>query len=121
MFKSKRVLVCGGRDYHDQDRVYQTLDALDTICGISVVIHGGASGADSLAASWAQSRGIRTEAFVANWLKYSKSAGPIRNKEMLDLGRPDLVLAFPGGTGTAHMVRISREAGKDIIKLEKEP
>jgi predicted Rossmann-fold nucleotide-binding protein len=121
MFKSKRVLVCGGRDYHDEHRVYMTLDTLLNIFGVSVVIHGGAPGADTLAASWAQVRGIKTEAFIADWLKYPKSAGPIRNRQMLDLGRPDLILAFPGGAGTAHMVRIAREAGKDIIKLEKEP
>ena len=120
MFKSKRVLVCGGRDYHDKYRVYSTLDRLRLIFDISTLIHGGAPGADSLAASWAQVRGIKTEAFIADWLKYPKSAGPIRNRQMLDLGRPDLILAFPGGAGTAHMVRIAREAGKYTIKLEKE-
>lgn len=102
-----RVLVCGGRDFDDRVAVFCALNKLQP----SVVIQGGARGADRLAVEWAYLRGARCETFNANWVKNGKFAGPIRNQQMLDEGRPDLVLAFPGGRGTADMVRRARKAG----------
>lgn len=46
-----------------------------------------------------------------------RSAGPKRNQRMLDKGKPDLVLAFPGGDGTADMVRKAKSAGVPIIEV----
>ena len=71
-----------------------------------VVIHGGARGADDLARQWGEiSVGIEGVEFRADWTAHGKAAGMIRNQRMLDEGRPDLVVAFPGGRGTADMVR----------------
>ena len=92
-----RVLVCGGRAYDDRDALFAALDRLHSERGIAVLIAGGAQGADTLAVEWAQARGIRTEVYMAEWDKYGRAAGPIRNKQMLDEGLPDLVIAFPGG------------------------
>jgi hypothetical protein len=47
---------------------------------------------------------------------WAGKAGPIRKQQMLDEGKPDLVVAFPGGRGTAHMVRIARAAGIEVIE-----
>ncbi|MEM9912925.1 MAG: hypothetical protein AAF922_19365 [Pseudomonadota bacterium] len=44
-----------------------------------------------------------------------RAAGPIRNKEMLDEGCPDLVVAFPGGRGTANMVKQAQAAGVEVL------
>ena len=108
-----RVLVCGGRHYEDAGFLYQTLDAIHTPTsgGITQIIAGGASGADSLAAAWAVDRSLPCKIFHAKWQEHGRAAGPIRNQQMLDEGRPDLVVAFPGGRGTADMVRKSRAAG----------
>ena len=54
-------------------------------------------------------------AYPANWKKHGRAAGPIRNKQMLEEAKPDLVIAFPGGAGTANMVKQAREAG---VKVE---
>jgi hypothetical protein len=105
-----RVLVCGGRDYTDVTTVERVLDRLHERTPFSCVIHGGARGADTLAGLWAKSRNVPVETHPAAWSKYGRAAGMIRNEQMLRDGRPDVVVAFPGGVGTAGMVRIAREA-----------
>lgn len=113
-----RVLVCGGRNYHDLDTAHNLLDSLHRQERITVVIDGGASGADRLGFEWAHCNGVTTQTYAADWKKHGKAAGPIRNREMLDVGRPDLVLAFPGGRGTADMVRQAESRSVPVRKIE---
>lgn len=115
-----RLLVCGGRDYHDAAELNSTLDRIAADRGpIEVLIHGAARGADTLAHLWAEMRGIPVASFPADWDRHGRSAGAIRNGQMLTEGRPDLVVAFPGGNGTANMVRQSRERGVEVIKVDE--
>lgn len=116
----RRVLVCGGRDYNDKARMKQELDAIYAEVDEMAVIEGGAKGADWLAYSWCLSRftNVQHEQFEADWGRYGKAAGHIRNQQMLDEGKPDLVLAFPGGRGTADMVRRARKAGIEVREVE---
>ena len=111
-----RVLVCGGRDYTDKARVFAVLDKLDGEAGIDRIIEGGAKGADTWAAQWGGSRGI-LETYEADWESQGTFAGPARNARMLAEGKPDLVIAFPGGRGTADMVRKARKAGVEVIEI----
>lgn len=113
-----RVLVCGGRDYQDREHVFATLDAIHAKTPVSCIIQGRAPGGDALAGSWAVSRLISCHVFAAEWQKHGRAAGPIRNKRMLEEGRPDLIVAFPGGTGTADMVRQARRAGVRVVAVE---
>ncbi len=106
-----RVLVCGGRDYSDRKFVYQCLDALHKEHPIDVLIEGGAVGTDRIAGGWAVKMGINNLVFPADWNKHGKAAGPIRNQRMLNEGKPDLVVAFPGGRGTADMMKRAKAAG----------
>jgi hypothetical protein len=132
-----RVLVCGGRTFGALDphappeafrrecarvsrelfHLGQTLDGLHVDRCVTAVIHGGAPGADEMAGLWAESTGIAVQCFPANWKAHGKAAGPIRNKRMLDEGKPDLVVAFPGGRGTANMVAQARAAGVEVIEV----
>lgn len=112
-----RVLVCGGREFDRQDYVERSLDAIHETTPISVVINGGARGADTLGALWASKRGIKVRTYPANWGKHGRSAGPIRNKQMLDEGKPTLVVAFEGGRGTAHMVGLAKAANVTVLEL----
>lgn len=100
------ILVCGGRDYEDIVRLEFAMDAwLRKHPELQVLIHGGARGADKLAGGWAKKRGIHVAVVEAQWeTKGRHAAGPLRNEAMLWL-RPDAVIAFPGGNGTADMVR----------------
>jgi hypothetical protein len=112
-----RVLVCGGRDYQNKSRVDQVLQQVGAEQPITTIIHGAARGADQLGEAWGLRRGIRLEAYPADWSRFGLSAGPRRNQEMLTKGQPDLVVAFPGGRGTADMVRRSRRAGIRVIEV----
>lgn len=111
-----RVLVCGGRDYADKETLKRVLDELYNATKFSQLIEGGASGADALSASWAAMKGIHVIEVKAQWIKHGKKAGPIRNSEMLSL-RPDIVVAFPGGRGTADMVAKAKNAGTQVIEV----
>lgn len=113
-----RVLVCGGRDFDRQEVVDSFLDELLAEVDITLIIHGAARGADLLGASWAHRRGINVLAFPANWKKYGRSAGHVRNAQMLKDGNPDLVVAFPGGRGTAHMVNIAKAANIKVKEIK---
>src|SRR5690606_23679369 len=83
----------------------------------NVIIHGAASGADTLAELWAEKMALGRHRFPAQWDKYGKAAGPIRNQAMIDKGKPQFVIAFPGGRGTADMIRRAREAGIDVAEI----
>ncbi len=112
-----KVLVCGGRDYRDQDRMWRALDACHKKHGITMVIHGGAAGADVMSGDWALEKGIHCATVNALWTRYGKKAGPHRNAAMLEL-KPDAVIAFPGGRGTANMVTQAEAAGVKVWKIE---
>jgi hypothetical protein len=73
-------------------------------------------GADLLAEKWALMRGIQVQAFPANWAE-GKSAGPRRNGKMIAEGNPSLVIALPGGRGTADMVLKARTAGVRVAEV----
>lgn len=112
-----RVLVCGGRDYRDADHVWNTLCDLDANERIDCVIHGAATGADHEGMIWAQGNDRLHAPFAAEWERYGKKAGPLRNERMLRDGKPDLVVAFPGGRGTANMVAQAQLAGVRVLQV----
>lgn len=115
--KLERILVCGGRDYHDQAMVFGVLDMEAEQAHVHTIIQGGADGADRLARMWCHTRLCRCENYPAKWREHGKAAGPIRNQQMLDEGKPTKVIAFRGGRGTADMVRRARAAGVPVTEI----
>lgn len=116
------VLVCGGRNYYNYANVRTILDGYAHDHGPIILVQGGAPGADQMARNWAFKQ---NEQYLncminmpADWNGLGKAAGPIRNQKMLDEHRPDIVLAFPGGRGTADMVAKARAAGVDVVEIE---
>lgn len=123
-----RVLVCGGRDYgyklvdNKKVRDIKIINfAIDTIKSFepTFLIHGGTRGGDEMAIFAAECLVVPIKCFPANWDYHGRAAGPIRNQQMLDEGKPDLVVAFPGGTGTADMVRRARKAGVEVVEVKE--
>jgi hypothetical protein len=112
-----KILVCGGRDYDKHKRIASVLGLFDELDPI--IIHGAAKGADTLAAKWAQWKGFKAIAFPADWEKNGKAAGPIRNQQMLDEGKPDVVVAFGGNRGTNDMVRRAKAAEIPVIEVDR--
>lgn len=112
-----RVLVCGGRTFNDHRLVGAVLNKFHDEVGIDLIIQGGARGADELAFAWARANGVAEEQYDADWENQGSFAGPARNTRMLNEGKPDLVIAFPGGRGTADMVKKARRAGVEVIEI----
>ena len=119
-----RVLVCGGRDYDNREELYAVLDWIDcswegpgTFGPITVIISGHARGADSLAEQWAKDREVSLDIYPAEWDVYGKSAGFMRNQQMIDEGLPDLVVAFSGGKGTINMIKLSNQANIPLYNV----
>jgi hypothetical protein len=119
-----RILVCGGRDY-SKTFVFNWLernlrDEVSFKLGVNVwtlthIIEGGARGADEGAREWGLSEGVTVLTYQANWKRDGKAAGPKRNALMLNEGKPDVVVAFPGGRGTANMTSQAAASGIPII------
>lgn len=101
--KNKKVLVHGGRDFADKEFLFVVLDVFLP----SVVVHGNAPGADALVKEWTENNKKTHIPHLANWKKFGKRAGFLRNKKMLD-EHPDInfVIAFDGGRGTKMMREI---------------
>ena len=114
-----RVIVCGGRDYKDDDTFCHAMSRLQSMYDLRIA-HGGAPGADVMARDWAfENCECPPMEYRAEWGKYGVVAGPIRNQHMLDDFDPDLVVAFPGGKGTADMVAKAKAAGVTVILVGK--
>jgi YspA, cpYpsA-related SLOG family len=112
-----KICVCGGRDYSNYAVVCKVLDEAYQAFGPFILVQGEARGADSLAKNWAIESQVEYESFPADWDSYGKSAGFIRNRQMLETGF-DMLIAFPGGNGTANMVRITEKAGIPVVKID---
>ena len=116
-----RVLVTGGRDFADREAVFRQLDDLSAehyplrLC----IVHGGCpTGADRWADEWARETASERAIYLADWQRHGRAAGPRRTQRMLDEGKPDLMLAFPGGRGTADMVRRALKARVHVIHVD---
>jgi hypothetical protein len=126
-----RVVVTGGREFLDEDFMFEALDWLHDKEGpITELAHGGQKawmpltsrwrGADYYAGKWAKMRGIAHRDFPVTeeeWRRLHKAAGPIRNRRMLDEFRPDRVYAFPGGKGTRDCVRAALDRSLTVFSV----
>ena len=114
------VLVCGDRNWTDRSAVRSCLHELQGM-GYATLIHGACRGADMIAAEEAEKLGyLIIESFHADWSKYGRAAGPVRNQQMLDVGCPDLVVYFhndiTNSKGTRDMISRAARAGIEVRK-----
>jgi hypothetical protein len=126
------AIVCGGRDFIDTKTGEAGLDGIFAGLDETVfleVIEGGARGADTIGGNWADKHNHRRTTMKADWDKYKKAAGFIRNSDMArclaarrdQLGAETCVISMPGGKGTAMMCKISAEAGFRIETIGADP
>jgi len=114
------VLICGSRGWRLHEPIYEVLKTLPPE---AVLVHGGARGADSVAGALAHQMGIEVEVYKADWARYGKRAGSVRNQQMLDEGKPGVVFAFYSGPeksrGTLDMIGRAKKAGVQTNEFMK--
>lgn len=119
--KAYRAIIAGGRKYRltREDIAYLNSEAWR----IAEVVTGGCkTGADADAKKWADDLGIPVIPFPADWDNLGKPAGPIRNSAMVKFvttktNLTPILIAFPGGRGTADIIRKARAAGMEVVAL----
>jgi hypothetical protein len=115
-----RVLITGSRTWGNVHAIRRELEKLSSG---SIIIHGGARGADTIADSIARELDLEVLVFRAEWARFYRAAGVIRNEAMLKEGKPDLVLAFheeiATSKGTHDMVRRATAAGVPVRVISK--
>lgn len=107
-----RLLICGDRNWSDGNAIREVIKQFNP----SVIIEGECKGADILARLSAETMRIEVLKFPANWQMYGRSAGSIRNSQMLKEGNPDIVVGFhyniEESKGTRDMLTRAKKAGK---------
>lgn len=109
------IAVSGGREYANEEHVWEVLDNAHEIYGNFTLHVGDAAGADEHARNWALFRNVDMRIYHAEWSKYGKAAGPIRNREMVK--NADMLYAFPGGRGTNDCISAAIEAGIGVKRV----
>lgn len=110
-----KTIIAGGRDYSFTTTDF---DRLDAIPGISVIVSGGAKGADSEGERYARAKGLPVLVIEADWDTHGRAAGPIRNREMAKAA--NAVAIFPGGRGTGSMFSEAKKAGLKIYDFRNQ-
>ncbi len=112
-----KVLICGGRNFDDAAFIYAELDQLLSTHQFTTVIEGDARGVDRIAGEWARSRGVEFTEYPADWKTEVRHAALIRNERMLREGKPDRVIAFPGGNGTWYTCSLARKLNIPVVTV----
>ena len=117
----KRVVIAGCRDYTNYEEAKVYIDfCLSNIRKENkiIILSGCASGADAIGERYAEENGFELEKYPADWVKYGRSAGPIRNRQMAEIC--DFVICFwdEKSRGTKSMIELARKYNKPIkIKI----
>ncbi|MEU8920391.1 SLOG family protein [Kitasatospora sp. NPDC048545] len=120
MTEHSRILVTGSRAWSDRARLEWALGVAFKAFRPIVVVHGACpTGADAMAAAWAQRAGVGVEAWPADWVAHGRAAGPRRNQAMVDAGaRYVLAFLLPNSRGTEDCVRRAEAAGIPVRRFE---
>ena len=113
-----RIIVCGTRDFNDKPLLQKTLDSVLNGMQSVEIVSGGCRGADTYGEEYARSRKISVKRFPADWDKYGRAAGPIRNRQMLEYATAEnaTVIAFWDGKskGTMNMIQTAQKQGANV-------
>jgi hypothetical protein len=117
-----KALVCGARrvEWQQVAQLWRVLSRRHEAQPFDAIITGAASGIDTAAVEWARTNCVPWACVPADWDRHGGAAGPIRNRHMIELWQPDIVLAFPGGIGTENMVQTAAAAGVTVERIELE-
>lgn len=111
-----RTIIAGNRDIFDYDSLLKAISEIDW--EITEVVSGGAKGVDAMGERWAEETGKPIKKFPADWIKYGKAAGPIRNREMAKYAEALVAIWAEGSKGTTNMINQARLHGLKVHVLE---
>lgn len=114
-----RVIICGGRDYRLTHADTTWLRTLQCALPITEVVLGRGRGCDQDAEWWAHQHYLPVTLFPAEWERYGRAAGPIRNQQMVEYAEG--CIAFPGGRGTADCLHRAQAAGLPVWERQGAP
>lgn len=124
-----RALFTGDRNWQDTYIVDLIIGGLESLMTFGaeelVIIEGEARGLDRIARTMAEARHRVTKVlqFPANWNKYRRAAGPLRNQQMLDEGKPHMVFAFhndlPHSSGALDMCERALKVGIPVYHVRR--
>ena len=108
-----KIGVVGSRGFNNYKLLKDTLDKY--LSEATVIVSGGAKGADSLGERWANENGLETLIHLPNWDKHGKSAGFLRNYKIIE--DSNIIIAFWDGLsrGTEHTIYNARAEDKEVI------
>lgn len=113
-----RLIIAGGRNFSDYEllcnEVSKYISEISTVNNSVEIVSGLAKGADTLGCRYATEAGYPLRGFAAEWGKFGRAAGPIRNKLMAK--NADALIAFWDGKsrGTMHMIDYAKEMGLKV-------
>ena len=113
-----KVIVAGSRDVRDFDAVSKAIK--DSGFEVTLIIHEGARGVDTLAEKWAVKNDIPFEKYPADWDQYNKAAGHIRNSQMAAAGEALVAIRKDGSRGTTNMIEQAKKKGLPVYIVEYE-
>lgn len=118
-----RIIIAGSRQFNDYEKMLKTLDEFGVHLINSIdpieIISGHASGADTLGERFAKAYNYPLKIFPAEWNKYGRAAGPIRNEQMAKYAAEadrGMLIAFPIGEsrGTNNMIKLAKQYGLEV-------
>jgi len=109
-----KIAIVGSRTFNDYDLLEKIIYKQMCVSSINLIVSGGAKGADYLAERFAKKHNIPIQIFQAEWNKYGKGAGYIRNKLIIE--NVDIVFAFWDGKskGTKHSINLAKKENKEL-------
>ena len=107
-----KTIIAGGRDIDDFNLVKEAVK--ESGFEITEVVSGKAAGADTLGEQWAEKNGVPVKEFPADWELHGKSAGPIRNREMVQYAEALIALWDGQSRGTSNMIQNARAYGLEV-------
>lgn len=113
-----RCIIAGSRSIFNPKIVRDAIAKSGWLGEITEVVSGSAHGIDKLGEMWAENNNIPVKRFPANWAKYGRKAGSLRNKEMSEYGDRLIAIWDGDSTGTIDMVKQMRIAEK-LVYLHK--
>ena len=121
MLEGRKILwIAGGRDYHDEQVMLNTISNMIVLLGFDALVTGAAKGTDLTAERLWRNYQLPYVGVPAEWDRFRKqgnvkAAGPYRNEVIANEYHPSALLAFPGGAGTANAVRVARDYNIEVF------